>query len=48
MANRNRALENAKRAQLGMQSIEEREHQLLMRGNKLRDLRMRKEKLWEK
>tara|TARA_A100001391_G_scaffold11352_1_gene6736 strand:- start:496 stop:2457 length:1962 start_codon:yes stop_codon:yes gene_type:complete len=44
MANRNRALENAKRAQLGMQSIEEREHQLLMRGNKLRDLRMRKEK----
>ena len=28
MANRNRALENAKRAQLGMQSIEDREHQL--------------------
>jgi len=48
MANRNRALENAKRAQLGMQSIEEREHQLLMRGNRLRDLRLKKEKMLNK
>ena len=48
MANRNRALENAKRAQLGMQSIEEREHQLLMRGNRLRDLRLKKERMINK
>ena len=48
MANSNRALENAKRAQLGMQSIEEREHQLLMRGNKLRDLRLKKERMINK
>ena len=44
MVKRNRALENARREQLGMQTLEQREHQLLMRGNKLRDLRIRKEK----
>jgi len=48
MKNRNRALENARRSQLGMQSVEEREHQLLMRGNKLRDLRLKKEKALNK
>ena len=44
MVKRNRALENARREQLGMQTLEQREHQLLMRGNKLRDLRIKKEK----
>ena len=48
MKNRNRALENARRSQLGMQSIEEREHQLLMRGNRLRDLRLKKERMLNK
>jgi len=41
---RTRAIDNALRAQTGMQTLEQREHQLLARGNKLRDLRLRKEK----
>jgi hypothetical protein len=43
-----KTLENARRSQMGMQSLEQREHQLLMRGNKLRDLRLRKERALEK
>ena len=38
-----KTLENARRSQMGMQTLEQREHQLLMRGNKLRDLRLKKE-----
>jgi len=41
---RTRAIDNALRSQTGMQTLEQREHQLLARGNKLRDLRLRKEK----
>jgi len=41
--NRTKAIDNALRAQTGMQTLEQREHQLLARGNRLRDLRMRKE-----
>tara|TARA_B100000424_G_scaffold49879_1_gene35243 strand:+ start:303 stop:2141 length:1839 start_codon:yes stop_codon:yes gene_type:complete len=40
---RTKAIDNALRAQTGMQTVEQREHQLLARGNRLRDLRMRKE-----
>ena len=43
-----KTLENAKRSQLGMQSVEEREHQLLMRGNKLRELRLRRDRQLQK
>ena len=41
---RTRAIDNALRSQTGMQTLEQREHQLLARGNKLRDLRLQKEK----
>ena len=41
---RTKAIDNALRAATGMQTVEQREHQLLMRGNKLRDLRARKER----
>ena len=41
--NRTKAIDNALRAQTGMQTLEQREHQLLARGNRLRDLRMKKE-----
>ena len=41
---RTKAIDNAIRAQTGMQTVEQREHQLLMRGNKLRDLRARKDR----
>ena len=40
---RTKAIDNALRAQTGMQTLEQREHQLLARGNRLRDLRMKKE-----
>jgi len=43
-----RTLENARRSQMGMQTLEQREHQLLMRGNKLRDLRLKKEEALKK
>ena len=43
-----KTLENARRSQLGMQTLEQREHQLLMRGNKLRELRAEKERRLEK
>ena len=43
-----RSLENIRRSQLGMQTLEQREHQLLMRGNRLRDLRLRKEQALNK
>ena len=39
-----RATENVIRSMKGMQTVEQREHQLLLRGNKLRDLRLQKEK----
>ena len=41
---RTKAIDNALRAATGMQTVEQREHQLLIRGNKLRDLRARKER----
>ena len=41
---RTRAIDNAARSMSGMQTLEQREQQLLRRGNKLRDLRLRKEK----
>ena len=40
---RTKAIDNALRAQTGMQTLEQREHQLLARGNRLRDLRIKKE-----
>ena len=44
LTRRTKAIDNALRAQTGMQTVEQREHQLLMRGNKLRDLRARKDR----
>ena len=44
LSRRTKAIDNAIRAQTGMQTVEQREHQLLMRGNKLRDLRARKDR----
>ena len=41
---RTKAIDNALRAATGMQTLEQREHQLLIRGNKLRDLRARKDR----
>ena len=41
---RTKAIDNALRAQTGMQTLEQREHQLLARGNRLRDLRARKDR----
>ena len=41
---RTKAIDNALRAATGMQTVEQREHQLLIRGNKLRDLRARKDR----
>jgi hypothetical protein len=43
-----KTLENIKRSQLGMQTVEQREHQLLMRGNKLRELRLQKDRQLQK
>jgi uncharacterized protein with GYD domain len=43
LTTRTKAIDNALRAQTGMQTLEQREHQLLARGNRLRDLRLRKE-----
>ena len=40
---RTKAIDNALRAQTGMQTLQQREHQLLARGNRLRDLRIKKE-----
>ena len=44
LTQRTRAIDNAVRSMNGMQTLEQREQQLLRRGNKLRDLRLRKEK----
>ena len=44
LSRRTKAIDNALRAATGMQTVEQREHQLLIRGNKLRDLRARKER----
>ena len=44
LTQRTRSIDNAVRAMSGMQTLEQREHQLLKRGNKLRDLRLKKEK----
>ena len=41
---RTKAIDNALRAATGMQTLEQREHQLLIRGNKLRDLRAKKDR----
>ena len=43
-----KTLENTRRSQLGMQTVEQREHQLLMRGNKLRELRLQKDRQLQK
>jgi len=43
-----KTLENTRRFQLGMQTVEQREHQLLMRGNKLRELRLQKDRQLQK
>ncbi len=43
-----KTLENIRRSQLGMQTVEQREHQLLMRGNKLRELRLQKDRQLQK
>ena len=43
LTTRTKAIDNALRAQTGMQTLEQREHQLLARGNRLRDLRLKKE-----
>ena len=44
LTTRTKAIDNALRAATGMQTVEQREHQLLIRGNKLRDLRARKDR----
>ena len=44
LSRRTKAIDNALRAATGMQTVEQREHQLLIRGNKLRDLRARKDR----
>ena len=44
LTQRTKAIDNAVRSMNGMQTVEQREQQLLRRGNKLRDLRLRKEK----
>ena len=44
LTQRTRAIDNAVRSMNGMQTVEQREQQLLRRGNRLRDLRLRKEK----
>ena len=44
LSTRTKAIDNALRAATGMQTLEQREHQLLIRGNKLRDLRAKKDR----
>ena len=41
LTQRTRAIDNAVRSMNGMQTLEQREQQLLRRGNKLRDLRLK-------